>query len=117
MVDALYLELHLGLQMQTSDDLAKWATVFDLLFVKEGFKLWWVHPNAARAPGASMHPVLNALPYPRGVWEAGKAPLAWEIALRRIDIPGAAAAKVAAPLACPRRAIATVPRRKEGAGS
>ena len=83
-VDAIYLELHLGLQMSTSQDLAKFATAFHLLFEREGFRLWWVHPNAARAPGAAMHAELHKLPYSRHVWQPGPAPLSWEIALRRV---------------------------------
>ena len=69
----------------------------DLLFVREGFKIWWVHPNAARAPNSRMHPSIRALPYSKTVWEAGPPPLAWEIALVRDR------AVPAAPLACPKR--------------
>lgn len=57
--------------------------MYHLLFEREGFQLWWVHPNAARAPGQRMHPALRRLPYARQVWEAGAAPMAWEIALVR----------------------------------
>ena len=46
----------LYLQMSTEDDLIKLATMYHVLFELEGFKMWWAHPNAARAPGARMHP-------------------------------------------------------------
>ena len=97
MVDAIYLELHLGLQMSTSDDLIKWASMYHLLFEVEGFTMWWVHPNAARAPGAKMHKELHKLPYSRSVWEPGPAPLAWEIGMRRLGTGGEGIA------ACPKR--------------
>jgi hypothetical protein len=99
MVDAIYLELHLGSQMSTPEDLAKWASMYHVLFEREGFKLWWVHPNAARAPGANMHPALRRLPYSTRTWEPGAPPMAWEIGLRRMPVGGAAAVPL---LRCPK---------------
>lgn len=61
-VDAIYVELHLALQMATDADLVKWASMYDLLFAREGFKLWWMHENRARAAGgAPVHPALRQL--------------------------------------------------------
>lgn len=82
MVDAIYLELHLALQMSAAEDLVKWATMHHLLFETEGFRLWWLHANGAKAPGARMHPALQALPRARSV------PMAWEIGLRRVAPAG-----------------------------
>ena len=114
-VDAIYLELHLSLQMSTAEDLAKWATMHHLLFEREGFELWWVHPNAARAPGSRMHASLRKLPYDTSVWEKGPPPQAWEIGMRR---PERVAMKAAAdaqgkPARCPKGARSAHPRQRE----
>ena len=69
--------------MSTGDDLVKWASMYHLLVEQEGFRLWWVHPNGARAPGAKMHEALRRLPYNPHPWERGPPPQAWEIGLRR----------------------------------
>ena len=96
--------------MSTAEDLAKWATMFQLLFEAHGFRLWWVHPNAARAPGAKMHEAIHRLPYSRGVWEPGPPPMAWEIALRRFDDGGRPVGATAAPPLCPKGARSAHPR-------
>ena len=74
LVDEIYLELHLSLQMSTGDDLVKWASMYHLLVEQEGFRLWWVHPNGARAPGSKMHEALRRLPYNPHPWERGPPP-------------------------------------------
>ena len=84
------------------------ATMFHALFETQGFKLWWVHPNAAKSPGARMHPALRRLPYSKAVWEAGPPPMAWEIALRRVPPGGEATA----PARCPKGARSAFPRPK-----
>jgi hypothetical protein len=99
MVDEIYLELHLSLQLSTANDLSKFAAMYQLLFEREGFKLWWVHPNGARGPGQHMHPSLRALPYSRSVWERGPTPENWEVGLRRAR-PQAFGTP---PRACPKR--------------
>ena len=92
--------------MSTAEDLIKWASMFDLLFEREAFKLWWVHPNGARAPGARMHPSLRRLPYSTRVWEPGAPPLAWEIAMRREGTRQAALPY------CPKGARSAFPRSR-----
>ena len=81
-----------------------------MLFNREGFKLWWIHPNAARAPGTRTHPRFKVMPYNKAVWEAGPAPLAWEIGLVRDRVAAAASAARAA-VPCPKR-VHYAPRLK-----
>ena len=40
MVDELLIELHPALKMSSPADLVRWADMFDLLFRREGFRLW-----------------------------------------------------------------------------
>ncbi len=84
----LALALTLALQMSTPDDLVKWASMYELLFTRSRFQLWWVHPNAARAPGDDLaQPFLRTLSEKSSyaAWGRGRPALAWEIGLRRFD--------------------------------
>lgn len=89
-IDAIYVELHLALQMATSADLIKWASLYDLLFTRSGFRLWWLHENRARAPGSSVHSELQRHAT-RLSHEYKRRPAvlagAWELGLIRVEEP------------------------------
>ena len=90
-IDAVYIELHLALQMSSEEDLIKWATMYSLFFERGGLKLWWLHENRARAPGGpGVHPEIARIARSVSQQSGRRAGLlagAWELGLHR-PLPG-----------------------------
>ena len=61
-VTLLLIELHPGLLLNTDADLALFATFFEYIFVRLGFRIWYQHPNTGgrdkRKQLRRFHPVL-----------------------------------------------------------
>eukprot|EP00966_Prymnesium_polylepis_P219420 5076504-Prymnesium_polylepis.1 len=61
-VDELYLELHLDRsatgKLDSEEEIAKFATVYDLLFRRERFRTWFSHVGTLTSRRSDFHPRL-----------------------------------------------------------